>query len=289
MRLGHVADAAGMRLVVEHDGARFDVAHLLHGGPPTLEHLIARADDFLPRLRAALDDGPHREALVEVDGWAPPVSSAAPVIAVGLNYHDHCRELGVEPPKTPMVFAKLPAAIIGPEEPIIWDEAITEHVDWEAELAVVIGSKARNVAVDQAEDVIFGYTIVNDVTARDIQDREQQWVRAKSLNTFCPLGPVVVTRDEVRDPQSLRIRSRVNGKTMQDSNTSEMIFSVADLVAFLSRSFTLYPGDVIATGTPVGVGAFRAPPVWLRDGDEVEIEIDGIGVLRNHCSVRPRA
>ena len=181
------------------------------------------------------------------------------------------------------MFAKLPPSVCADGDTIGWSTEVTDAVDWEAELGVVIGRPARDVDVDGVDDVIFGYTVINDVTARDIQDSEQQWVRAKSLDSFCPIGPVVVTGDEIPDPQALAIRSWVNGETMQDSSTAEMIFSAAELVSYLSRSFTLSPGDVIATGTPVGVGKFRTPPVFLRDGDVVEVEVEGIGRLRNRC------
>ncbi len=203
------------------------------------------------------------------------------IVAIGLNYMDHVRESGAEPPAKPLVFCKFTTAIIGPDEDIVIPGALTERVDWEVELAVVVGRRMRNVSEAEALDHVFGYTVGNDVSARDVQFSESQWTRGKSFDTFCPLGPVVVTPDEIPDPQALALRTRVNGETVQDSNTSEMIFTVAQLISFCSHSFTLDPGDVIVTGTPWGCGEFMEPKRSLKDGDVVECEIEGIGVLRN--------
>jgi 2-keto-4-pentenoate hydratase/2-oxohepta-3-ene-1,7-dioic acid hydratase in catechol pathway len=200
------------------------------------------------------------------------------IVAIGLNYMDHVRESGAEPPKRPLVFAKFPSAVIDHEEPIRIPRALTERVDWEVELAVVIGERTSGVSADEALRYVRGYTIGNDVSARDLQFADVQWVRAKSLDTFCPLGPTVV---ELDDPQNLKLVTRVNGEVMQDSNTSEMIFGVAELISFCSHSFALEPGDVILTGTPWGCGEFMEPKRSLSDGDVVECEIEGIGVLRN--------
>ena len=200
------------------------------------------------------------------------------IVAIGLNYMDHVRESGAEPPKQPLVFCKFTTSLIGDGEEIRIPRALTERVDWEIELAAIIGETARNVSEADALKVVSGYTIANDVSARDLQFADGQWVRAKSLDTFCPLGPRVV---EIDDPQSLKLLTRVNGETVQDSSTSEMIFSVAELVSFCSHSFTLDPGDVIVTGTPWGCGEFMEPKRSLKHGDVVECEIEGIGVLRN--------
>jgi 2-keto-4-pentenoate hydratase/2-oxohepta-3-ene-1,7-dioic acid hydratase in catechol pathway len=200
------------------------------------------------------------------------------IVAIGLNYMDHVRESKAEPPKRPLVFAKFPSAVIDHEEPIRIPRALTERVDWEVELAVVIGERTSGVSADEALRYVRGYTIGNDVSARDLQFADVQWVRAKSLDTFCPLGPTVV---ELDDPQNLKLVTRVNGEVMQDSNTSEMIFGVAELISFCSHSFALEPGDVILTGTPWGCGEFMEPKRSLSDGDVVECEIEGIGVLRN--------
>jgi 2-keto-4-pentenoate hydratase/2-oxohepta-3-ene-1,7-dioic acid hydratase in catechol pathway len=200
------------------------------------------------------------------------------VVAIGLNYMDHVRESGMEVPKRPLVFAKFPTAIIGPGDEIRIPRAVTERVDWEVELAVIIGREARQVSVDDALSYVRGYTVANDVSARDLQFSDGQWVRAKSLDTFCPLGPEVV---ELDDPQNVRLITRVNGEVMQDSSTSEMVFGVAELISFCSHSFTLEPGDVLLTGTPWGCGEFMDPKRSLKHGDVVECEIEGIGVLRN--------
>jgi 5-carboxymethyl-2-hydroxymuconate isomerase len=200
------------------------------------------------------------------------------IVAIGLNYMDHAKESGTEPPESPPVFAKFPTAVINHEEQIRIPRKLTERVDWEVELAVVMGREATRVSEKEALSYVRGYTVANDVSARDLQFSDGQWVRAKSLDTFCPLGPRVV---ELDDPQNLKLATRVNGETMQDSNTSQMIFGVAELISFCSHSFTLEPGDLILTGTPWGVGEFMDPKRSLRDGDVVECEIEGIGVLRN--------
>lgn len=282
MRLGHLpaANGSGPRLFAEAEGSRVIVGEVLDGAPATVDELIRRPD-WVERIAAALAD-----AGVPAEGderLAPALVAPSAILAIGLNYHDHCREFGQEPPAKPIVFAKMPASLAGHGDGIEWSAAVTSEVDWEAELAVVIGRSARNVSAESALDHVFGYTVVNDVTARDVQRSEQQWVRAKSIQTFCPLGPVVVTADEIPDPHALGIRSSVNGESMQESSTSELIFGVGELVAYLSESFELRPGDVIATGTPFGVGAFRSPPRFLRDGDEVTVEVDGIGSMTNRC------
>lgn len=212
-----------------------------------------------------------------------PVPNPSKVIAVGQNYMDHCREQGVEPPTLPIIFTKFSTSIVGPGAEIRWDPELTSSVDYEVELAVVIGRVARRVSAADALDYVAGYTVCNDVSARDLQFGDKQWVRGKSLDTFCPLGPWIVTQDEIADPQNLHVRTTLNGEVMQDSNTREMIFGVQYLVEFASRAFTLLPGDVIITGTPPGVGVFRSPSVFLKDGDEISVEVEGIGKLTNRC------
>ena len=210
-----------------------------------------------------------------------PVDRPGKIIGIGLNYEDHARETGAEAPEKPIVFAKYPNTVVGQGD-AIRIPPITEQVDYEAELAVVIGRPARNVSEDEALDYVFGYANCNDVSSRDLQFSEGgQWTRSKSLDTFCPLGPYLVTADEVPDPQNFSVRSIVNGEVMQDGTTSDMIFTVAQLISFLSTGMTLMPGDVIATGTPAGVGFARDPKVFLKPGDEVTIEIEGLGSLTN--------
>jgi 5-carboxymethyl-2-hydroxymuconate isomerase len=217
-----------------------------------------------------------------VDG-ATRLAPVAPgkVVAIGLNYLDHIRETGLDRPAKPLVFAKFPTSVIGDGADIRLPLDVTERVDWEVELAAVIGRTARDVAVEDALDHVYGYTVANDVSARDLQQSDGQWVRAKSLDTFCPLGPVLVTADEIPDPQALHLVCRVNGEVVQDATTDLMVFGVAELISFCSRSFTLEPGDVLLTGTPWGCGEFMDPRRSLAPGDVVECEIDGIGVLRN--------
>jgi 2,4-diketo-3-deoxy-L-fuconate hydrolase len=202
------------------------------------------------------------------------------VLCIGLNYKDHAAEGGVPLPEKPVVFAKLTGCTTGPGEHIVLPPD-TKEVDYEAELAVVIGRKCRGVSTSDALDYVAGYTCLNDVSARDFQRGDGQWVRAKSQDTFGPMGPYLVTGEDIPDPQTLPIRCMVNGTTLQDSNTDKMIFGVRELIAFISRGITLEPGDVISTGTPHGVGFARKPPIFLKAGDEVVVEIEGIGRLTN--------
>jgi 2-keto-4-pentenoate hydratase/2-oxohepta-3-ene-1,7-dioic acid hydratase in catechol pathway len=226
-----------------------------------------------------LDLGGPRLHLDEVRVLAP-VARPGKIICVGLNYHDHCREQGIQPPAYPMLFSKFANAVTGPGDTVTRPRA-TEKLDLECELAVVIGRRAKGIGPGEALEHVFGYTIVNDVTMRDLQAEDRQWLRAKGSDGFAPMGPVVVTRDEIADPQALRMRSSVNGETWQESTTAEMVFDVATIVAFASRTITLEPGDVIATGTPAGVGHHQAPPRYVAGGDVMRCEIDGMGALEN--------
>lgn len=215
-----------------------------------------------------------------------PVPSPGKVVAVGLNYSDHAAEGGHDVPETPVLFAKFPSSVIGPKQPITWDPTVAEKVDYEAELVVVIGETAARVDEETAADAIAGYTVGNDVSARDIQHGDGQWVRGKSLDTFAPIGPEIVTPDELPAPPELDIWTEVNGERLQDSSTENLIFGVAELVSFISQTTTLYPGDLIFTGTPPGVGVYRDPPALLSEGDSVSVGIEGIGVLTNECQYR---
>lgn len=212
--------------------------------------------------------------------FLPPVPRPGKIIAVGLNYRDHAAEQGKAAPTEPVVFAKYASAVTGHGCPIVLPPNSRE-VDYEAELAVVIGKTARRVARADAYAYVGGYTILNDVSARDMQRQDKQFTRAKSCDTFAPLGPWLVTADAVPDPHALDIRLALNGRVMQASNTREMIFDIPYLIWFLSQAMTLEPGDVISTGTPGGVGVFRRPPVFLQPGDETAITIERIGTLRN--------
>lgn len=209
-----------------------------------------------------------------------PIDRPQKIICVGLNYRDHAEEQGTEIPKAPLLFAKWPNTLIGSGETIVLP-ADAHEVDYEAELGVVIGTRTRGVSERLALDAVRGYICVNDVSARDLQFADGQWTRGKSPDTFCPVGPRLIAREEIADPQALAIRCVLNGETMQDSSTAQMIFSVAEIISYVSRVITLEPGDLIATGTPAGVGIFRDPKVLLKDGDEVTVEVEGLGPLVN--------
>ena len=208
-----------------------------------------------------------------------PIERPGKIVCVGLNYRDHAEEQGTELPQAPLLFAKWQNTLIGPGDAIVIPPLVTK-CDYEAELGVVIGATVRDVSAENALEAVAGYVCVNDVSARDLQFADGQWTRGKSPDTFCPVGPLV-SRDEVSDPQALAIRAILNGETMQDSTTANMVFGVAEIIEYVTRVITLEPGDLVATGTPAGVGAFRKPPVWMQPGDEITIEIEGLGSLTN--------
>jgi len=209
-----------------------------------------------------------------------PIDRPGKIICVGLNYRDHAEEQGVDLPTAPLLFAKWNNTLIGLGEPIVIPPIVTK-TDYEAELGVVIGSPVSRVSAENALEAVAGYICVNDVSARDLQFADGQWTRGKSPDTYCPVGPRLVTRDEIPDPQNLAIRAILNGETMQDSTTANMVFGVAEIIAYVTQTVTLEPGDLIATGTPAGVGAFRDPQVFMQPGDEITIEIEGLGSLTN--------
>jgi 2-keto-4-pentenoate hydratase/2-oxohepta-3-ene-1,7-dioic acid hydratase in catechol pathway len=211
---------------------------------------------------------------------AIPIERPGKIICVGLNYRDHAEEQGVDLPTAPLLFAKWNNTLIGPGEPIVIPPIVTK-TDYEAELGVVIGSQVSRVSAENALEVVAGYICVNDVSARDLQFADGQWSRGKSPDTYCPVGPQLVPRDEIPDPQNLKIRAILNGEAMQDSTTANMVFGVAEIIAYVTQTITLEPGDLIATGTPAGVGAFRDPKVFMQPGDEITIEIEGLGSLTN--------
>jgi 2-keto-4-pentenoate hydratase/2-oxohepta-3-ene-1,7-dioic acid hydratase in catechol pathway len=209
-----------------------------------------------------------------------PIDRPGKIICVGLNYRDHAEEQGTDLPTAPLLFAKWDNTLIGPGEPIAIPPLVTK-CDYEAELGVVIGERVRDVSAENALEAVAGYICVNDVSARDLQFADGQWTRGKSPDTFCPVGPALVPRDRIADPQDLPIRAILNGETVQESTTGNMVFGVAEIIEYVTRTITLEPGDLIATGTPAGVGAFRKPPLFMKPGDEITIEIDGIGSLTN--------
>lgn len=239
-------------------------------------------DSLLEPRRGALV-GPLQDVTLEA-----PLESGHKILCIGMNYIDHAAELGVTLPEIPTMFAKFDNAVVGPDQ-AIRVPSFAPETDYEAELGVLIGTRASDVSVEQAMDHVFGYTCTNDVSARDLQFDETQsgqWLRGKTVDTYCPVGPWVVTKDEVPDPQSLGIRCFVNDRLLQDSSTKQMFRSVAELVSIVSQTIALEPGDLLLTGTPGGVGFKRTPPVFLRPGDTVRVEIDGVGVLQNPVVAR---
>ncbi len=285
MRLISCRTESGEVLGVVSDDRWLPAVELLTDGPSTMTELLAAGSATLEALNAAVDaqrisrDGRPLDDTVLLS----PVPRPGKVVAIGRNYREHAAEEGVDPPPAPLVFAKWPSSVVGHRAEIRWDPGLTQQVDYEAELAAVIGRPARRVSVTDALDHVLGYTCLDDVSARDIQFADGQWIRGKSLDTFCPVGPVLVTADEIGDPQGLAIRCTVNGELLQDGNTSQMYFGVAEIVSYCSQAFTLEPGDIIATGTPSGVGVFRKPPRFLASGDVIVVEIEGIGRLENVC------
>ena len=256
--------------------------------PTSLLALIQQGPDAWQRM-GDLPQAWHvtRHALAEVRWHAPIPRPLKNIFCLGFNYLAHAKESAqargrqVRLPDVPAFFTKAPTTANGPFDNVRVDRTLTDQVDWEVELGVVIGTGGRDIRRADALRHVFGYTVVNDVSARDLQQRHLQWFKGKSLDGFCPMGPVVVTADEFGDPQRKRLRSRVNGIAKQDASTADMIFPVDLIIESLSKGLTLEPGDLIATGTPEGVGMGRTPPEFLRDGHVVEAEVEGIGTLRN--------
>src|SRR5213593_3499759 len=280
-----VCEVAELARAVDDAGGK--TAEWLLAVSSTLE-VVRRGSTAIDELQS-LFDGNRREATKRgaltghrLDGinFLPAVN-ASKVLAIGRNYIDHAIEGGAEPPKAPLIFNKLPNSLNAHEAPIVLPSVGTK-IDYEAELAVVIGKRAKQVSEAEALDHVFGYTLINDVTARDLQRGDGQWTRGKGLDTFAPMGPFITTRDEISDVQNLKIEGLLNGEVVQSSNTAKMIFKVAYLISYISQGITLEPGDVIATGTPEGVGFFREPPVTLKAGDVFEVRIENLGTLRNH-------
>merc|ERR1711920_799049 len=253
-----------------------------------MKQLISEGDGVQEFVNVMLNTGLHQLPLASVRVLAP-IYDPEKVLCVGMNYRDHCTEQNFPIPEVPLLFNKFASSIIGPGEDITAYREITCQLDFEVELVVIVGRAGRNIARDEAASHIFGYTVAHDVSARDMQFKSNggQWLLGKALDTFAPIGPAVVTRDEMGDEPKVGIRCRVNGVVMQNSNTRELVHGPADVIAYASRFMTLKPGDMILTGTPGGVGCFRKPPIWLKDGDQVECEIDGIGCITNTVRVLP--
>ena len=235
---------------------------------------------FLEEAKAAVSEGNlPRINRFKIEVCAP-VPRPPKIICIGLNYRDHARESGMTIPDSPIIFSKFTNCAIGARQPIRLPQA-SEQVDYEAELAFVVGRRAKNVRKEDALDYVLGYTNFNDVSARDLQFADGQWQRGKSCDTFAPMGEFIATTDEIEDPDNLQIQFRLNGQILQNSNTRELIFKIPELIEFLSASITLEVGDVVATGTPPGVGFARKPPVFMKNGDTAEVEIEGLGILAN--------
>ena len=250
-------------------------------GFPSVASVISGGAEALDRVERWLQRPPASEIpdMARITLLAP-IPRPPKIVCIGLNYRDHAAEGKMAIPEVPTVFAKFPTAVIGHGQPIVLPRNSAKP-DYEAEFAVVIGKRGRHIPEDRWREHVFGYTIMNDVSARDFQMATSQWTMGKTFDTFAPLGPAVVTADEVPDPHSLAISLTLDGELMQNSNTGNMIFKVPRLIAFLSSVFTLEPGDIISTGTPAGVGFARKPPRWLKPGDEVTVRVEGLGELSN--------
>ena len=280
--------------VIEAVGAEVSEWHalfldeLMDAPPADSQALIERGQAGLDEVRAAVAqiaaDDPRRPP---VDGYHFASASLRPplILAIGLNYAAHSSELGLQTDSTPTVFSLWPNSLAGHEGTTVWPRTIIETVDYEAELGVTIGTPARNVATEDALDHVWGYTVVNDITARDIQFSEAQWSRCKSFDGFTPTGPLLVTADEIPDPQALHIGTVIDGHTVQDASTGQMVRSVATLIAHLSQSTTLLPGTLISTGSPGGAGYSREPQIFLRDRSTVTVSVEGVGSLTTHCRI----
>ena len=282
MRLATIQTPSGPHAAVLHGDQYVD----LHATDSSLPVSVLELLEAGPDLLSAIEQAARREkAVTQLAAQVrllAPIPNPHKIVCLGLNYRDHAAESGAPIPREPILFSKYATALIGHGDNIVLPP-VSKEVDYEAELVIVVGKRGRNLSADAALSHVAGYTIGHDVSARDWQLKKdgKQWMVGKTFDTFAPTGPVLVTADEVRDPHRLAIRLRLNGQTMQDSNTSQMIFGVGETLAYLSQVFTLEPGDLIFTGTPPGVGMARKPPVFLKGGDVVEVEIDGLGLLRN--------
>ena len=286
MRFAHVSlpGFEEPRLALVDADTALIVAELFPGAPRYLEELIAGGDELLGRVRDAAAGAGPRHPLSEAT-YASALLTPPVILAIGLNYAAHSSELGLKTDSTPTVFVLWPNSLAGHDATTTWPRALSESVDYEAELGVIIGAPAKDVSPEEALSHVWGYTVVNDITARDIQYSEAQWSRCKSFDGFTPTGPFVVTADEVPDPQDLHIWTVLDGHTLQDASTNQMVRPVATLISHLSKSATLLPGTLISTGSPGGAGYSRDPQVFLRDRSTVTVGIDGIGALTTHCRI----
>jgi 2-keto-4-pentenoate hydratase/2-oxohepta-3-ene-1,7-dioic acid hydratase in catechol pathway len=282
MRLATIQTEAGPRAAIFLGNVYVD----LHATDPALPSSVRQLLEAGPTALKNAEQAARRADAVRFPATQvrllPPIPDPRKIVCLGLNYKDHAAESGAQIPKEPILFSKYATALVGPGDNIVVP-AVSQEVDFEAELVIVVGRRGRNLSTDAASQYVAGYTVGHDVSARDWQLKKdgKQWMVGKTFDTFAPIGPHLVTADEVGDPHKLRISLRLNGQTMQDSNTEQMIFGVGPTLAYLSQVFTLEPGDLIFTGTPPGVGFARKPPVFLKGGDVVEVEIEKLGVLRN--------
>jgi len=266
------------------DGRALDLAAagLPTGETGDLLEIIRGGDPVLARVRSAVADWTAQDFPLDTVKLEAPILHPPKVIGVGLNYIDHCREANMAVPAEPVIFTKYSTSVTGPYDDVYWYKDVCQNIDYEIELGVVMGKQASRVSEEEALDYVLGYTVVNDVSARDLQlGGAGQWDIGKSLNTFCPYGPAIVTSSEVENPHDLDLSLTVNGEMRQTSNTSNLIFKIPTLIAYLSKGITLLPGDLIATGTPFGVAMGMKDPIWLKDGDVCEGKIDGLGTIRN--------
>ncbi|MFZ9823648.1 MAG: fumarylacetoacetate hydrolase family protein [Gemmataceae bacterium] len=282
MKLASIKTSNGERAAVFDGGTYIDIQTTDPSLPSRLRCILDQGEATLAKV-AALKNNPKAVRINPTDvTLLSPITEPNKVICVGLNYKDHAAESGLPVPREPVLFSKFPTALTGHDQPIVLPP-VSNKVDYEAELVLVIGTKGRNIKAADAMKHLAGYTIGHDVSARDWQLEKdgKQWMIGKTFDTFAPCGPYLVTRDEIADPHKLNIKLRLNSHTMQDSNTSQFIFTIPEIIAYISQVVTLLPGDLIFTGTPPGVGMARKPPVLLKAGDLCEVEIEGLGILRN--------
>lgn len=276
-----------MKLVTFLHNGRISPGYVLNDEVVDLSAVSPDMLSLIERGSFAVDENAARLPWAAVKLLAPIPAPRRNIMCLGLNYAEHAAESyaargrQAELPEFPIIFTKATTSINGPYDDVLLDAQATAELDWEAELAVIIGKAGKNISLEQAMEHVFGYTVLNDVTGRDLQRNHKQFFKGKSLDTCCPIGPWIVTADSLPNPHNLHITCRVNGVTKQDSHTSLMIFDIPAIIAHLSRGMTLLPGDIIATGTPSGVGFARTPPEFLQPGDVVECEVEGIGVIRN--------
>ncbi|MGF1579114.1 MAG: fumarylacetoacetate hydrolase family protein [Gemmataceae bacterium] len=282
MRFATIQAANGPRAVVQKGDDFIDLNATDAAIPNCVKTILEGGPDLLTTIGEVVDQSNAVKLPVAGTKYLPPILNPQKIMCIGLNYKDHAAEQGIEPPSEPILFSKYPTALVG-HEAAIHLPAVSHEVDFEAELVLVIGKSGRHIKANEAMEYVGGFMNGHDVSARDWQLRKpgKQWMSGKTFDTFGPTGPILVTSDEVGDPHNLAIQLRLNGETMQDSNTSQLIFGVGPTLEYISQIVTLHPGDLIFTGTPPGVGVFRNPPVFLKGGDVVEIEIEKLGVLRN--------